>query len=176
MQSLAHQYPAPRLHYDHQRTNTDTLCHSKSSFTLRFTLVVVHSMGFIFNCKLQNYKDKNKLFPQNVMVCAQETWMVCHWASSKSSKQIYPENLPNPSIRLVLETLQKCVLRWVKNKVIEDRISVIPSGLPEPLRILPAHSSTLWGYNRRWVDIKSRLTPTRMAEQLLAALKEKDTR
>lgn len=145
------------------------LCHSKSLFTLRFTLVVVHSMGFIFNCKLQNDNDKNKLFPQNVTVCAQETWTVCHWASSKSSEQIYPENLPNLSVRLVLETLQKCVLTWVKNKLIEkDRISVIPSGLPEPLQILTDHSNTLWGYNRIWVDIKSRVTPTRMAEQLLA--------
>lgn len=145
------------------------LCHSKSLFTLRFTLVVVHSMGFIFNCKLQNDNDKNKLFPQNVMVCAQETWTVCHWASSKSSEQIYPENLPNLSVRLVLKTLQKCVLTWVKNKLIEkDRISVIPSGLPEPLQILTDHSNTLWGYNRIWVDIKSRVTPTRMAEQLLA--------
>lgn len=52
----------------------------------------------------------------------------------------------------------------------------IPSGQPEPLQILTDHSSTLWGYNRKWVDTKSRLTPTRTAEQVFAAWKEKDRR
>lgn len=101
------------------------LCHSKSSFTLGFTLVVVHSTGFIFNCKLQNDNDKNKLFPQNVMVnvLKKHEWFTTELAQSPLNRFIQ-KIYPTPSIRFVLETLQKCVLRWVKNKLIEkDRIS-----------------------------------------------------